>query len=114
MGGANANSTYFYTYLDAKYVKKRTSWRTLKINNPFGLWSWDPLASSYDYGGQNLIHSAYEAREFILGRLNARNPCYFTWGFKAPSAAQILWEKSGTRCVLSRKKLRIAGRLFQS
>ena len=35
---------------------------TLKINNPLGLWSWDPLASSYDYGGQNLIHSAYEAR----------------------------------------------------
>ena len=61
-GGANANSTYFYTYLDAKYVKKRTSWRTLKINNPLGLWSWDPLASSHDYGGQNLIHSAYEAR----------------------------------------------------
>ena len=30
MGGAKANSTYFYTYLDAKYVKKRTSWRTLK------------------------------------------------------------------------------------
>ena len=30
MGGANANSTYFNTYLDAKYVKKRTSWRTLK------------------------------------------------------------------------------------
>ena len=54
MGGANANSTYFYTYLDAKYVKKRTSWRTLKKNNPLG--------SSYDYGGQNLIHSAYEAR----------------------------------------------------
>ena len=51
MGGANANSTYFYTYLDAKYVKKRTSWRTLKINNPLGLWSWNPLASSYDYGG---------------------------------------------------------------
>ena len=23
--GENANSTYFYTYLDAKYVKKRTS-----------------------------------------------------------------------------------------
>ena len=61
-GGANANSTYFYTYLDAKYVKKRTSWRILIINNPLGLWSWDPLASSYDYGGQNLIHSAYEAR----------------------------------------------------
>ena len=62
MGGANANSTYFYTYLDAKYVKKRTSWRTLKINNPLGLWSWDPLASFYDHVGQNLIHSAYEAR----------------------------------------------------
>ena len=62
MGGANANSTYFYTYLHAKYVKKRTSWNTLKINNPLGLWSWDPLASSYDYGGQDLIHSAYEAR----------------------------------------------------
>ena len=46
--GENADSTYFYTYLDAKYVKKRTSWRTLKINNPLGLWSWDPLASSYD------------------------------------------------------------------
>ena len=56
------NSTYFYTYLDAKYVKKCTSWRTLKMNNPMGLLSWDPLASSYDYGGQNLIHSAYEAR----------------------------------------------------
>ena len=52
MGGANANSTYFYTYLDAKCVKKRTSWRTLKINKPLGLWSWDPLASSYNYGGQ--------------------------------------------------------------
>ena len=63
MGGANANSTYFYTYFDAKYVKKCTSWRTLKMNNPLGLWSWDPLASSYDYGGQNLIHSAYEARK---------------------------------------------------
>ena len=37
MGGANANSTYFYTYLDAKYVKKRTSWRTLNINN---LWAY--------------------------------------------------------------------------
>ena len=61
-GGANANPTYFYTYLDAKYVKKCTSRRTLKINNPMGLLSWDPLASSYDYGGQNLIHSAYEAR----------------------------------------------------
>ena len=61
MGGANANSTYFYTYLDAKCVKNRTCWRTLKINNPLGLWGWDPLASSYDYGGQNLIHSAYEA-----------------------------------------------------
>ena len=36
MGGANANSTYFYTYLDAKYVKRRTSWRRLKLNNPFG------------------------------------------------------------------------------
>ena len=35
MGGANANSTYFHTYLDAKYVKKHTSWRTLKINNPW-------------------------------------------------------------------------------
>ena len=45
MGGANANSTYFYTYLEA----------------PLGLWSCDPLASSYDYGGQNLMHSAYEA-----------------------------------------------------
>ena len=33
-----------------------------KKNNPLGLLSWDPLASSYDYGGQNLIHSAYEAR----------------------------------------------------
>ena len=53
---------YFYTYLDAKYVRLPISWKTLKINNPFGLWSWDPLASSYDYGGQNLIHSAYEAR----------------------------------------------------
>ena len=62
MGGANAKSTYSYTYLDAKYVKKHTSWRTLKINNPLGPWSSDPLASSYDYGGQNLIHSAYEAR----------------------------------------------------
>ena len=40
MGGANANSTYFYTYLDAKYVKKLTSWRTLKIKNPLGLGSW--------------------------------------------------------------------------
>ena len=39
MGGANANSTYFYTHLDAKYVKKRTSWRTLKINDLLGLWS---------------------------------------------------------------------------
>ena len=48
--------------LDAKYVKKCTSWRTLKMNNPLGLLSWDPLASSYAYGGQNLIHSAYEAR----------------------------------------------------
>ena len=114
MGGANANSTYFYTYLDARYVKKCTSWRTLKINNPLGLWSWDPLASSYDYEGQNLIHSAYEARYFVLGRLNARSPCYSTWGFKAPSAAGIFWEKSGTRCVLSRKKLRITRRLFQS
>ena len=62
MGGANANPTHFYTYLDAKYVKKCTSWRTLKINNPLRLGSWYPLASSYDYGGQNLIHSAYEAR----------------------------------------------------
>ena len=62
MGGANANSIYFYTYLDAKYVIKRTSSRKLKIDNPLGLWSWDPLASSYDYGGQNLIHSANEAR----------------------------------------------------
>ena len=114
MGGANANSTYFYTYSDAKYVKRRTSWRILKINNPLGLGSWDHLASSYDYGGQNLRHSAYEARKFVLGRLNARNPCYFTWGFKAPSAAQIFWEKSGTRCILSRKKLRITRRLFQS
>ena len=61
-GGTNANSTYFYTCLDAKYVKKCTSWRTLKMNNPLGLLSWDPLASSYAYGGQNLIHSAYEAR----------------------------------------------------
>ena len=52
--GENANQTYFYTYLDAKYVKKRTS--------SLGLWSWDPLASSYEYGGQNLIHSASEAR----------------------------------------------------
>ena len=60
--GEYANSTYFYTYLDAKYVKKCTSCRTLKINNPLGLWSWDPLASPYDYGGQNLMHSAYEAR----------------------------------------------------
>ena len=25
--------------LDAKYVKKRNSWRTLKINNHLGLWS---------------------------------------------------------------------------
>ena len=32
------------------------------MNNPLGLLSWDPLASSYDYGGQNVIHSAYEAR----------------------------------------------------
>ena len=95
-GWDNANSTYFYTYLDAKYVKKRTSWRTLKMNNPLGLLSWDPLASSYDYGGQNLIHSAYEARYFALGRLNARNPCYSTWGLEAPSVAQIFWEKSGT------------------
>ena len=62
MGGTNANSTYFYTYLDAKYVKKRIYRRTLKINNPLGLGSCDPLASSYDYGGQNRIHSAYEAR----------------------------------------------------
>ena len=62
MSGANANSTYFYTYLDAKNVKKRTSWRTLKKNNPLGLWSRDPLASSYEYGGQNLIHSSSEAR----------------------------------------------------
>ena len=114
MGGANANSTYFYTYLDAKYVKKRTSWRKLKINNPLGLWSWDLFASSYDYGGQNLIHSAYEAPYFVLGRLNTLSPCYSTWGFNAPSAAQIFWDKSGTGCVLSRKKLRITQRLFQS
>ena len=60
--GQTPISTYFYTYLDAKYVEKCTSWRTLKINNPMGLLSWDPLASSYDYRGQNLIHSAYEAR----------------------------------------------------
>ena len=60
--GRKHNSTYFYTYLDAKYVRLPISWKTLKINNPLGLWSWDPLASSYDYGGQNLIHSAYEAR----------------------------------------------------
>ena len=53
---------YSHTYLDAKYVKKCTSWRTLKINNPLGLLSWEPLASSFAYGGQNLIHSAYEAR----------------------------------------------------
>ena len=86
-------------------MKKRTSWRTLKINNPLGLWSWDPLASSYDYGGQNLIHRAYEARSFVLGRLNACGPCYSTWGFKAPSAAQIFWEKSGTRSVISRRKI---------
>ena len=66
------------------------------MNNPLGLLSWDPLASSYDYGGQNLIHSAYEARYFALGRLNARNPCYSTWGFEALSVAQIFWEKSGT------------------
>ena len=32
------------------------------MNNPLGLLGWDPLASSYAYGGQNLIHSAYEAR----------------------------------------------------
>ena len=60
--GENANSTYFYTYFGAKYVRLPISWKTLKINNPLDLWSWDPLASSYDYGGQNLIHSAYEAR----------------------------------------------------
>ena len=36
MGGANANSTYFYTYLDAKYVKKCTSWRTLKVTRSRG------------------------------------------------------------------------------
>ena len=42
--------------------EKVTSWRTLKMNNPLGLLSWDPLASSYAYGGQNLMHSAYEAR----------------------------------------------------
>ena len=84
------------------------------MNNPMGLLSWDPLASSYDYGGQNLIHSAYEARSFALGRLNTRSPCYSTSGFKAPSAAQISWGKSGTRSVISRKKLRITRRLFQS
>ena len=84
------------------------------MNNPLGLLSWDPLASSYDYGGQNLIHSAYEARQFALGRLNACNPCCSTWGFKAPSVAQIFWGKSGTRSVISRKKLRITRRLFQS
>ena len=59
--GRKRNSTYFYTYLDAKYVRLPIFWKTLKMNNPLGLWSWDPLASSYDYGGQNLIHSAYEA-----------------------------------------------------
>ena len=37
-----------------------------------------------------------------------------TCGFKAPSAAQIFWEKSGTRCVLSRQKLPITRRVFQS
>ena len=84
------------------------------MNNPLGLWSWDPLAPSHDYGGQNLIHSAYEARYFALERLNAGNPCYFTRGFKAPSTAQIFWEKSATRSVISRKKLRITRRLFQS
>ena len=56
--GENANSTYFYTYLDAKCVRLPISWKTLKKNNSLGLWSWDPLASSYDYRGQNLIHSA--------------------------------------------------------
>ena len=41
-------------------IKPQTS--NVKKKNPLGLWRWDPLASSYDYGGQNLIHSAYEAR----------------------------------------------------
>ena len=36
--------------------------KNTKKKNPLGLGSWDPLASSYDYGGQNLIHIAYEAR----------------------------------------------------
>ena len=66
------------------------------MNNPLALLSRDPLASSYAYGRQNLIHSAYEARYFALGRLNARNSCYSTLGFKAPSAAQIFCGKSGT------------------
>ena len=35
---------------------------TQNDKNPLGLLSGDPLASSYAYGGQNLIHSAYEAR----------------------------------------------------
>ena len=58
----NTNPTYCYTYLDAKYVRLPILWKTLKMNNPLGLSSCDPLASSYEYGGQNLIHSAYEAR----------------------------------------------------
>ena len=77
-------------------MRKCTSWRTLKKNNPLGLLSWDPLASSYAYGGQNLIHSAYEARSFVLGRLNARNPCYFTLevrsAFGRPDFLGKIWD----------------------
>ena len=110
-------------------MKKCTSWRTLKINNPLGLLSWDPLASSYAYGGQNLIHSAYEARWLVLGRLNARNPCYFTLGvqsaFGRPVFLGKIWDAiryvkekiadhSKTVSVLTSREIVLQNNLMQS
>ena len=54
--------TYFYMYLGTKYTRLPSFSNVLKMNKPLGILSWDPMASLWGHGGQNLMNSAYEAR----------------------------------------------------
>ena len=43
--GEYTNSTFFYMYLGAKYMRLPNFWKVTKMYNPLAILSWDPMAS---------------------------------------------------------------------
>ena len=44
--GNHTDSTYFYMYSGAEYMRMPSFWNFSKVYHPLGILSWDPMAST--------------------------------------------------------------------